>query len=316
MKVGKQGDGTWVLSSNVHITSTGHVVAIDDSCYIWIGHIFNGPGVASHAEECSIEHPLTTDPLCALMESLQAHFSHNFVPCVMAIASAIFVLHYQLFLSKLKLCPVPLLFGDSGTGKTTALLCGLALYGAHDTRFYSKITKEKVLQLCVSSGLPVGVDDPQSRSQISRLIIDLFNGARTGSITHGDQKPSSTCIVSANFTTLEQQRYRKLPIHVSAIVNVFTCRYSSRCLMIEFLSPPLSFSLTELAELWEGCTSCAGFAVSLGKRFFSSGIQEVDTEILPKLSSAAAVGVIPRVLPSYSILYWFSKQVCVILHMY
>ena len=83
--------------------------------------------------------------------------------------------------------------------------------------------------------------------------------------------------------------------------------------MIEFHSPALSLSLTgymELAELWEQCSSCAGFAVSLGERFFSHGIREVDTEILPKFSAEAANGVIPRVLPSYSILFWFSRQVC------
>ena len=41
--------------------------------------------------------------------------------------------------------------------------------------------------------------------------------------------------------------------------------------MIEFHSPALSLSLTgymEMAELWEQCSSCAGFAVSLGERFF------------------------------------------------
>ena len=79
----------------VHITSTGPVIAIDDSCYIWISHIFNGHWVASNTKECSIVLQLTIDHLRALME---AHFSHNFVPCVMAM----FVLHYQLFLSKLK----------------------------------------------------------------------------------------------------------------------------------------------------------------------------------------------------------------------
>ena len=207
MKVGRQADGTWVLSSDVHLSSSGALVSTDESSYIWISHVFTGPGVAPNVQECSIELPLQTDPLCALMESLKAKYSHNFLPCVLAMASAVFVLHYQLMLSKLKSCPVPLLFGNSGTGKTTALLCGLALYGAHDTRFYSKVTKEKVLQLCASSSLPVAVDDPESKSQMSRLIIDLYNGARSSSITHGDRKPSSTCIISANFTTIEQQRY-------------------------------------------------------------------------------------------------------------
>lgn len=39
-----------------------------------------------------------------------------------------------------------------------------------------------------------------------QMFIDLYNGARSGTITHGKRKPSSTCIISANFTTLEQER--------------------------------------------------------------------------------------------------------------
>lgn len=205
-KVGKQPDDTWVLSSNVHLSSAGELIAMEDSGYIWIGHVFSGQGVACNYDQCTIELPLTTDPLCALMKNLRNHYGHNFIPCVMTIASAILALHYQSIQRKLKSCPVPLVFGDSGTGKTTALLCGLALYGAQDTHFYSRVTKEKVLQICTLSSIPVGVDDPQSRSEISRLIIDLYNGARSGTIAHGERKPSSTCIISANFTTIEQQK--------------------------------------------------------------------------------------------------------------
>ena len=93
----------------------------------------------------------------------------------------------------------------SGTDKTTALFCGLSLLDIQDTRFFSKVTKEKILQLVSRSGIPLGVDDPQSKSEISRLIIDLFNGAKSGTIAHGERRPQSTCVIAANFTTLDQQ---------------------------------------------------------------------------------------------------------------
>jgi len=82
--------------------------------------------------------------------------------------------------------------------------------------------------------------------------------------------------------------------------------------MVEFSQPALGLGLSEfvdLAEMWEGCNSCVGFCVSLGHKFFSSGIKEVDQTVLPHLSALAGSDVIPRVLPSYSILYWFSLQV-------
>lgn len=84
--------------------------------------------------------------------------------------------------------------------------------------------------------------------------------------------------------------------------------------MIQFSSPALKLSLSdymELAELWENCSTCVGFCVSLGQQFFTSGVKEVDDTILPHLSSLAGDNIIPRVLPSYSILYWFSSQVSI-----
>ena len=206
-KVGKQPDGTWVLSHNVHLSSMGEPIGIENSRYVWIGDVFTGDGVASAADQCRIELPLTTDPLCSLMASLQSHFQHNFLPCVMTMAAGILCLHYQMMLQKCKSCPIPLVFGDSGTGKTTALLCALALYGAQNSHFYSKITKEMVLQICSNTGIPIGVDDPQSKSEISRLMIDLYQGFMNSTISRGARKPCTTCMISANFTTLEQQRY-------------------------------------------------------------------------------------------------------------
>ncbi len=44
---------------------------------------------------------------------------------------------------------------------------------------FSKVSKEKALSLCSTSCTPIGLDDPQSKGDIDRLIIDLFNGAHS-----------------------------------------------------------------------------------------------------------------------------------------
>ena len=206
-RVGRQENGTWVFSRNVYLSPSGELISPDDSDYLWIGDLFKGHGVAQSSEECVIELPLTTDPLRSLMESLRVHFDHNFMPCILTMASSIIALHYQKFLKKFKSCPVPLAFGESGTGKTTALWCGLSLYGAHKNYFFSKLTKEKALQLCSTSNIPIGMDDPQSKGDINRLIIDLYNGAQNATFAHGSSKPTTTCIIAANFTTSDQQWY-------------------------------------------------------------------------------------------------------------
>ena len=227
--VGQQSDGSWVLVSNAYLTSSGDSVDLKGSKYIWLDNIFSGPGVASNTEQCSIELLLTTDPLCSLMETLRDCMSYNFMPCVMTLVptmastlvSTILSLHYQSMLKKLKFCPVPL---HSGI-QAIALFCSLALLGANDTRFYSKITKEKALSLCSTSSIPLGVDDPQSKGDISRLIIDLYNGTRSGMMGCGGTRPTSMCIISANFTTVDQQRYvlQYYTISCRAATAVRTC---------------------------------------------------------------------------------------------
>ena len=52
-------------------------------------------------------------------------------------------------------------------------------------------------------------------------------------------------------------------------------RYASRCLMIDFPLPATALSLSDymdLVELQDECGSCAGYCVSLGESFFTSGV--------------------------------------------
>lgn len=120
--------------------------------------------------------------------------------------SGIMVLHYQLMQKRVSFCPIPLAFGSSGTGKTTALRCALGMMGIVSTRLYCSITKEKIVDLCCSSGIPLGVDDPQSKGDISNLIIKLYNGAGVGLLSRGERELKTSCIIASNFTTLDQQK--------------------------------------------------------------------------------------------------------------
>ena len=82
--------------------------------------------------------------------------------------------------------------------------------------------------------------------------------------------------------------------------------------MIEFKEPPIPMTTVkhmELVELWEKCSSCVGFCIGLGEEFFSVGVHEVDEVLTPLLTSRAASGISPRVIPSYAILLWFTQKV-------
>ena len=95
-------------------------------------------------------------------------------------------------------------------------------------------------------------------------------------------------------------------------IPYFLCRYASRCLIIEFKPPALSMSVSDYLEIVESqkeASRSIGIAVKLGNEFFDSGIKDIDGSLLPLLKEKADVNVIPRVLPSYAIMLWFSIKV-------
>ena len=116
------------------------------------------------------------------------------------------VLHYTQFIECLTNCPIPVGFGRSGTGKTNALRCGLGLLGAHDFRFYHHLSPAKALQLCSITNIPLGLDDPDSKSSFSSLLVDFFNNAKKSTMCSGDVKAISSIVVSTNYVPNEEMR--------------------------------------------------------------------------------------------------------------
>jgi len=206
-RVGRQENGSWVLNEEVLVGVSGQQVGLDTSPYIWIGHLLEGPGVAKPGDAIPVEVPLNSQRLEPLVQALRSILKHNFFPGMLVLGACAMSLHYEAILSKFLNCPVAVAFGPSGTGKTTALRGGLAIVGAYPNRFFSRGTKEKYLELCCESTIPIGIDDPSVQKDIDSLILDLFNGAKSGSITRGERKPCTTAVISANFTTTSREKY-------------------------------------------------------------------------------------------------------------
>lgn len=58
-KVGPQSNGWWVLGSDVCISSSGKLHDPLESNYIWIGHLYSGPGIAPQhtvSYPCQLTH--------------------------------------------------------------------------------------------------------------------------------------------------------------------------------------------------------------------------------------------------------------------
>lgn len=54
--------------------------------------------------------------------------------------------------------------------------------------------------------LPLGIDDPRSKAAISDLTMALFNGAKGGTVKRGESLTKCMAVISANFTTREQEQ--------------------------------------------------------------------------------------------------------------
>lgn len=205
--VGQQQDKkTWVFGPNCHIGSDGTLIDESVSPYVWISHLYTGPGVAPRDSACNIELPLTTEPLTMLMEDLNVVMQHNFLPSLLVLGASAMALHYNTIIEAYMHCPIPLVCGPPGTGKSTALRCGLSLLGAYPQRYWSYGTKEKYTALCSESMLPLGIDDPRSQSAISELVMSLYGAAQEGTMSRGCQRANSLAIISSNFSVKTEEK--------------------------------------------------------------------------------------------------------------
>ena len=55
--------------------------------------------------------------------------------------------------------------------------------------------------------MPLGIDDPKSKSSISDLVMTLYGGANEGTISRGSCNPTCKAIISANFVVNESEKY-------------------------------------------------------------------------------------------------------------
>ena len=129
---------------------------------------------------------------------------HNFIPSLLALGACAMALHYNSVMKNYMNYPIPIMCGSPGTGKTTALRCGLLLLGAYPQRFWSHATKEKYVSLCSSSSLPLGIEYPQSQGIISDLVMSLYSETQEGTMY---QKANSLAIICSNFFVKPEEKY-------------------------------------------------------------------------------------------------------------
>ena len=185
----------------MYVGSDGTEVPVEDFQHVWVCHIYCGP---AEADQCYIELPLQTEPLSVLLVALKESMKHNFLPCVTTIGGTVMALHFETFIENLKSCPILLAYGQSGSGKTTALSCALSLLGAENYTLFRDISP------ALNSTAVFGNQHNHwvliTPIQKVASANNKGYGAKQGTISRGDVQPKSTVVDASNITSTNQQR--------------------------------------------------------------------------------------------------------------
>ena len=114
--------------------------------------------------------------------------------------------HYQYILDTFEGCPVVVAYGDLGTGKTTSLKAGLAVFGRCRRAIVRRTTAAYIRDRCSLSTVPFGIDDPSVPREVGKMLVDLYNGATSATCTHSFV-PVGIPVVTANFSMAERERF-------------------------------------------------------------------------------------------------------------
>ena len=189
----------FVLGPSATFDDSGTLLG-DDSDVVWISDMVSGAGVASYNLVCDVVTPPSTNALHELFSLLPTVFKHNTIPAVLMIGAACMAFHYKVIMSIKQFCPVPLAFGASGTGKTLALRCSLALFGAHNQHMFQHCTLKYYSSRCAECSIPFGIDDPTHSNELGELLLSVSNGTKRATVGRGSETPQSSPIITANFS--------------------------------------------------------------------------------------------------------------------
>ena len=195
---GRQPDGTWALDGETYISARGDELSPNGVQYLWIQHLVAESVQGIGCEAFHVQKPLSSAPLRTMIMSLIECMEHNACAALLALAAGALTLNYETVREVLNNFPVPVLYGEPGTGKTTALRCVMAALGAPD-HIYSKVTSASIRTTLSQSSVPVGIDDPSSKKDAEEIVVQLYNGEAAHTVTHGMQKPRAGIVMTTNF---------------------------------------------------------------------------------------------------------------------
>lgn len=197
-RVGQQGDGNWVFK-DFQYSAAGEPSTEEQSLWVWNARLTG--------EESTIPSPVIVEQnpnaLKNLVEVMRRAFGSNFYPAVLALGYAAAGVHYQKILEVEGAFPTLNLYGDAGSGKSTAAECALSIVGMHKDGMLEDISLSAAYEkLKLTGGLLYCLDDPDRTPELNAFLKGFYNGkprvVRGKETSFNVQRPHSPMMVTSN----------------------------------------------------------------------------------------------------------------------
>jgi hypothetical protein len=220
-RIGQQEDGTWVFK-RCQFTKDGNPTDEAQSLYCWNDKLTG--------EESTLSDPKIptqdTHALKRLVDVMRRAFGNNIYPALLTLGYAAAGVHYQTILAQEGAFPTLNLFGDPGSGKTTAAECALSLVGMHGDGMMCDISLSAAYErLKLAGSLLHCLDDPTRTPELNAFLKGFYNGkarvVRGKEVSFNVQKPHSPMMVTSNHACGENDAATQ-----SRLIRLFFARSS------------------------------------------------------------------------------------------
>ena len=198
-RIGQQADGTWVFK-HCQFTRTGEPTHEEQSLWVWNNEIcgeegsFRPPAIA----------PQDPEAIKNLVAILKRATGSNFLPSLLVLGYGAAGVHYQEIQEIEGAFPILNLYGDPGSGKTTAAEAALSLVGQHKEGVMRSVSVSAAYErLKLAGGLLHCLDDPERTPDLDEFLKGFYNG--NSRVVRGReaqgfniQKPHSPLMVTSN----------------------------------------------------------------------------------------------------------------------
>ncbi|HEY9737575.1 MAG TPA: hypothetical protein V6D06_14875 [Trichocoleus sp.] len=287
-RVGQQEDGSWVFKQ-CQFDKRGEPTDEARSLWVWNDKLYG--------DDCSMPSPAIAphnpNLLPRMVETMQRAFGpDNIYPALLTLGYGAAAVHYQEIIAKEGSFPILNLYGDPGSGKTSAAECALSMMGMTEEGIMRDISLSAAYEkLKLAGSLLHCLDDPKRTPELDEFLKGFYNGKSR--IVRGKeqgfniQRPHSPMMVTTNHACGETSAATQ-----SRLIRLWFNK-SSRGEVTAF---------KELLVLQKTASGCLIDLIKMG--YDAEAIYALELELLPHLPYAHA-----RIAKSLALLLHYAQKV-------